>query len=81
MYSVLKLIDSYTTCLNESSLNTLCAELYNVASAYSNFYNNIKILTEKDDEKRNTYLTLSNMVFKALERGLYVLGIEVPEYM
>lgn len=81
VYSVLKLIDGYATCLNESSLNTLCAELYNVASAYSNFYNNIKILTEKDDEKRNTYLTLSNMVFKALEKGLYVLGIEVPEYM
>ncbi len=81
VFSLLKLNESYNTCLNENSLNALCAELYNLASAYSNFYNNIKILTETDDVKKNSYLSLSNLVFKALENGLKVLGIEVPEYM
>ncbi len=81
VFAVLKLIDSYYTCYTENSLNTLCAELYNLASAYSNFYNNVKILTEPDQDKRNSYLAVSELVYKSLSQGLSVLGIDVPDVM
>ena len=81
LFSILKLNESYFTCMADNSLNTLCAELYNVASAYSNFYNNIKILTESDEDKKRSYLMLSKLTLNALTIGLNVLGIDVPEYM
>ena len=55
--------------------------LYNLASAYSLFYNNIKVLSEKDETKKKSYLALSKVVLKALKLGLNTLGIDMPNKM
>lgn len=73
--------ESFNVCYQENSLNSLCLSLYNLASAFSLFYNNVKVLSEKDEAKRRGYLGLSKMVLKALTLGLDVLGIEMPEKM
>jgi arginyl-tRNA synthetase len=77
----MKLQDSYLASFKEDSLSPLCTELYNFASSFSKFYNDTRILTEKDDMKRNSYLALCRLVLKAIKQAAYVLAFEIPEKM
>ncbi len=78
---ILKLINSYATALKELSPSVVCNALYNLASSYATFYNNTKILSEMDNNKRNSYLALSKLVLDKLKQGLEILAIDVPEKM
>lgn len=78
---ILKLIDSCYLALKEYSPSVICTAVYNLASAYSTFYNNVRILNEEDKEKRDSYLSLSKLVLTYLERGLDLLAIKVPDKM
>lgn len=79
--NIIKLNSSYKVCYRENSLNSLCESVYDVASAFSTFYNCVKILTEPDKEKREGYLSLCNLVKRCISNALYILGIETPEKM
>lgn len=78
---IIKLNSAYEVCYREKSLNTLCANLYDLASAFSCFYNNHSVINEKDADKRAGYITLLKLVKKAMMQALHVLAIEVPEKM
>lgn len=79
--NILKLNSSYEIAYREKSVNNLCLATYDLASAFSTFYNNHKILTEKSDKKKAGYISLLKLVRKALTQALAVLAIEVPEKM
>ena len=79
--NLIKLYESFTTSYNDNSLNSLALALYNLASAYALFYNNIKVLTETNKKKKQSYLSLSKVVLNALTLGLDTLGISMPEKM
>ena len=79
--NILKLNSSYEIAYREKSVNNLCLATYDLASAFSTFYNNHKILTEKSDKKKASYISLLKLVRKALTQALTVLAIEVPEKM
>jgi len=78
---ILKFIESLEVSYNDNSLNALCLALYDLCASYSNFYNNIKILTEKDDAKKQSYLELSNLTLKVIEIGAYILAFDIPDKM
>ena len=78
---ILKLINAYSTALKELSPSIICNALYNLASAYSTFYNNTKVLSEPDKGTRDSYLSLSKLVLDKLKQGLDILAIDVPEKM
>ena len=79
--NILKLNSSYEIAYKEKSLNSLCLATFDLASAFSTFYNNHKILTEKDMNKKASFISLLKLVKKALTQALNVLAIEVPEKM
>jgi len=79
--AILKLISAYQICFEEKSLNTLCLSSYELASAFSTFYNNHHILNEKNEMKRKSYLSLITLVKNALVQALNTLAIEIPEKM
>ncbi len=81
MLNLIKMYDSFLTAYNDNSLNSLSLAIYNLASAYSQFYNNIKVVSEPDKAKRQSYLSLSKVVLNALTLGLNTLGIEMPKKM
>ena len=81
LMALFKLIDSYDICVNDFSLNALCTALFDLASSFAQFYNNINILKEVKDERRKSLLCLSYLTLKALKQGLNVLAIEMPEKM
>ena len=76
-----KLNSSYKICYDEYSLNLLCSSTFDLAKAFSTYYNNHKILSEKDAEKRKSMLSICLLVKKALSKALDTLGIDVVEKM
>ena len=60
--------------------NVLTAYLYDVAGAYSTFYDALPVLKAAGAE-RTTRLALCDLTGKVLRRGLELLGIRVPERM
>lgn len=79
--AIIKQISSYQICFEENSLNSLCLSTYDLASAFSTFYNNHHILNEKNLVKKQSYIALCKLVRKALCQALSVLAIDVPERM
>ena len=79
--NVMKLNDAYFTSYNDYSLNTLALSLYNLCATFSRFYNNTKILTEKDETRRENYLSICKLVLKAIEQASCILGFIIPEKM
>ncbi len=58
----------------------LCAYLYDLATAMSVFYEQCPVL-KSDGEVRTSRLALCAATRNVLARGLWLLGIEAPEYM
>lgn len=77
----MKLQDSYMLSYKDNSLSPLCTELYNFASSFSKLYNDTRILTEADEQKKNSYLALCSLVLKAIKQASSVLAFDIPEKM
>lgn len=63
------------------SLNDIADYLYKLTSVYNKFYAENRILTEEDQDKKESWLTLTKIVKQTNEMLLDILGIEVPEKM
>lgn len=79
--AILKLNSSYKVAYDSYSMNALCLATFDLASAFSTFYNNHKILTETDSSRKSNMLAISMLVKKCLEKALWTLGIESVERM
>ena len=77
----LKLISAYKVCYDEYSLGTLCTAVYNLASSFSAFYNNHRILGEENKEKQQSLIGTCILVKKCIAQALWVLAIDIPERM
>ena len=54
---------------------------YELVKRYNQFYHDLSILGEDDEQKRGLRLLLSGEVAKVVRTGMGLLGIEVPERM
>ena len=81
MMEIFKLINAYDVALEENSLNALALGVYELASAFSTFYNDVKILKEPNEKIRQSYLNFSKMVLNCIENACNILAIEIPERM
>ncbi|HEX4341713.1 MAG TPA: arginine--tRNA ligase [Polyangiaceae bacterium] len=59
----------------------LCTYLYDVATAFSTFYEACPVLKADSDEQRESRLALSDVTARVLALGLELLGIDAPERM
>ena len=58
----------------------LCTYVYDLASAFSGFYEHCPILSS-DEPVRSSRLALADLTARVLERALGLLGIDAPEQM
>jgi arginyl-tRNA synthetase len=79
--NLMKLSGAYQTSYAEYSLNGLCLALYNLCASFSRFYNNTRILSEPDENKKQSYLALCKLTLKAIEQASDVLGFVIPDRM
>ena len=59
----------------------LCGYLYDLASAFTTFYEQCPVLRAETDSRRDDRLALCDVTASVLERGLGLLGIDAPEQM
>ena len=81
MLTLLNLPTVLTNSLKIKSLNELSDYIYELTSAYNSFYNSNKILTEKDEKLKSSWIALSKLVYDTNIYILNILGLEVPEKM
>ena len=61
--------------------NKLCEYMYDLSNVFNKFYHNNRIISEENQEKKNSWLCLSRLTKKVLETSVELLGIEVPDRM
>ena len=61
--------------------NQLTAYLFELANAYSRFFENCPVLRADDPQQRTSRLRLCDLTARTLRQGLALLGIEVVEKM
>ena len=66
---------------NEIAPHRICAYIYEVANAFNHFYHETKILTEEDEERKESYIALLRLTQRVLESCIDVLGFTAPEKM
>ena len=83
-YELVKLINRFNDVLNnvisKNEPYFLSRYLIKLATTYSEYYNEVKILSDDEDE-RNSRLYLVTVVSEILKTGCNLLGIEMPERM
>ena len=81
MTSLLNINNVLNKSFESYSLNDICEHLYKITNIYNNFYYQNRILTETDKEKRESWLTLTKIVYDNNCKMLNILGINIPERM
>ncbi len=79
--NILKVNSAYELCYRNKTLSPLCLAIYNLASAFSTFYNNYNVVNEKDEKLKQSYIALLMLVKNKLAQALNVLAIEIPQKM
>ncbi|CRL59776.1 arginine--tRNA ligase [Proteus vulgaris] len=65
----------------EGTPHVMCAYLYDLAQAFSGFYENCPILSAEDENTRQSRLKLARLTARTLKQGLDTLGIETVDRM
>ena len=75
------LVTAYHQAYEEKLPSFLCEAAYDLANAFNVFYGSHKVMGETDEQRRNTWITLSAAVGNLLEQTLTVLGMETVPAM
>jgi len=81
MLQIVKLPDILMNAYKLKSLTEIASYLFELNSAFNNFYNNCRILTETDKAKQESWLKLSYIVGEINKKLLYIMAIKIPECM
>lgn len=73
--------DVFLQSFAEYAPNIICENVYQIASAFSGFYNAAHITKEKSAEKQASWLALLAFVKKTIEKHLDVLAIDTVDKM
>jgi len=73
--------ERFKTALAERAPNNICDSVYQIASAFSKFYHDNKIIDEKNEEKKNAWLSLCLLTRKMILKHLDLLAIDSVENM
>jgi arginyl-tRNA synthetase len=82
---VIKVLSSFPSVLNQAASEfspaVLANYLFNLVKSYNSFYQDSPVIREEDENIKAFRLQLSSLTSKVLNRGMSILGIEMPERM
>ena len=82
---VLKFISNFPDILEQSAKELspylLANYLYSLVKSYNSFYQDHPIITEDNYDLRNFRVQMSRLVSEIIEKGMNILGIEMPDRM
>ncbi len=80
-----KLLMNYENILKETAeknmAHVLAKYCYDLTKSFSSFYNNVHILNETDEAKKQLRLSLLESFTTTLKESFHLLGIDMPERM
>ncbi|MDO4529249.1 MAG: arginine--tRNA ligase, partial [Lachnospiraceae bacterium] len=65
----------------ECAPHKICSYIYDLANAFNSFYHEVRILTQEDEAKKDSYLSLLLLTQRVLEQCIELLGFSAPERM
>lgn len=65
----------------ELAPNKICQYIFELSESVNHFYHETKVLTEEDEERKNSYIKLLRLVQRVLECCIEMLGFEAPDKM
>jgi len=81
MIALSKFSEVVESAYKELAPHRICAYIYELANAFNAFYHEIRILSQEDEEKKDSYLGLLDLTKKILEQCIDLLGFSAPERM
>ncbi|MDD6794646.1 MAG: arginine--tRNA ligase [Clostridiaceae bacterium] len=81
MLQLVKFNDAVELSYRECAPHKICEFIYELSNNFNKFYNDTRILTEEDENKKNSWLALIKLVENVLEQCLDLLGMESVEKM
>lgn len=81
MIELSKFNDVIENAYNELAPHKICAYIYEIANAFNGFYHEVKIISESDSGKKDSYLRLLELTKKVLEKCIDLLGFSAPDRM
>lgn len=69
------------TAFEEKAPHKLCAYIYEVSDAFNSFYHETKILSEENQELKQSFIQLLSLTKKVLETSIELLGFSAPDRM
>ncbi len=69
------------TSYEEKNISYICEYLFNLCNLYNKFYAEHNIINEKDEIIKNSWISLSKLVYQVIEKLLSILAIEIPDKM
>ncbi len=81
MLILIKFPLAINTAYSERAPHYLCDFVYELAQAFSRFYQSCNILKEEDKLKASSWISLINLTLRHIELVLSLLGISIPKRM
>ncbi len=66
---------------NEKTLSYICEYLFEICSLFNKFYSETNIINEPDKNRKNSYVSMLNLIYNTCSRLLDVLAIKIPNRM
>lgn len=81
MLQIVRLPDILMSAYKLKSLTEIASYLFELDSAFNNFYNNCRIMSEPDKVKQGSWLKLSYIVGEINKKLLSIMAIKIPDSM
>ncbi len=65
----------------EKAPHKICSFIYDFSNSFNHFYHETKILSEKDEEQKKSWIALLDLVREILETSIDMLGFSAPDKM
>lgn len=65
----------------EKAPHKICAYIYDVSNAFNSFYHETKILSEENQEQKESFIQLLKLAKNVLETAIDLLGFSAPDRM
>ena len=76
-----KFQDCIMSAYKDNAPHKICQYIYELSNAFNSFYHDNKILSEENEERKESFLALLMLVKDILEQCIDLLGFEAPEKM
>lgn len=59
----------------------LCQYIYELSRAFTSFYSNTQVLSEHDNDQKNSHFLILSLYTRTIEDACEIIGIPLPEKM